>query len=137
MTGKLKVGRHDNKIYEWVVAYMVEHLGNPPTIREIRAGLSIPSTSTVGFAVKRLKKRGLISFEDGLTRNIQIVGSWWVANGVSISGMTGEQIEAKFAELGRLQTLCDQQRGEIEDLKRKLADTDARITDEFGIGEGT
>ena len=59
-----------------ILQYIVQHIdtrGYPPTVREIGAGVSLSSSSTVHAHLRRLEKMGLIRRDPVLTRAVQVV----------------------------------------------------------------
>ena len=65
------------EIFDFIVHYKKREDGNSPTIRDIRDGLNISSTSVVTYHLGVLEKRGLLR-RDG--HNISVVGGWWIVN---------------------------------------------------------
>lgn len=59
------------EVLEFIRNY-VEVTGSPPTVREIRDGLGVSSTSTVQAHLVTLRKRGLIRSPKMKARSIQI-----------------------------------------------------------------
>ncbi len=67
-----------DRVYDWIVGYMRESAGLPPTVREIRDGVGIKSTSTVAYQIKKLVDAGRITRRPGVYgRNIAIPEAFW------------------------------------------------------------
>lgn len=72
--GDDKVGR----VYRFLVAYMTQHHGLPPSIREIQQGAQISSTSMVVYLLRKLADQERIVFVEGSNaRNFYLPGSTW------------------------------------------------------------
>ena len=54
------------------IAKTVDEKGYSPSVRDIKAALSIRSTSTVHTYLQRLEERGLLSKEEGKSRTLRI-----------------------------------------------------------------
>ena len=61
-----------DKIYCFVAAFLKAY-GYPPTVREIRDGLLLKSTSIVCKHLKELEKQGLIEREKNQSRAIRLI----------------------------------------------------------------
>lgn len=64
-----KLTRMQQKVYDYVLAYIAEH-GYPPAVREIGAALGLNSPSTVHFHLKHLAELGYIDKADNKGRAI-------------------------------------------------------------------
>lgn len=79
----------DNKVKIWgaFLDYLVDHAGQPPTMRQIAEMCGISSTSVVSHHVDTLIDEGwLVKIDDekGYSRNITIPGGWWTPPGSEI-----------------------------------------------------
>ena len=61
------------KIVEYIRAH-VEENGYPPTFREIARSVGLKSTSTVDHHLRRLRELGVLQYEDGRFRALQLLG---------------------------------------------------------------
>ena len=61
------------QIYDFIVSYVQEQL-YPPSIREIRDGTGLKSTSSVVGHLKALEKKGMINITEYEPRAIKLVG---------------------------------------------------------------
>ncbi len=61
------------KIVEYIRAH-VEENGYPPTFREIAQSVGLKSTSTVDHHLRRLRELGVLQYEDGRFRALQLLG---------------------------------------------------------------
>ena len=61
------------KIVECIRAH-VEANGYPPTFREIAHSVGLKSTSTVDHHLRRLRELGVLQYEDGRFRALQLLG---------------------------------------------------------------
>ena len=61
------------KIVECIRAH-VEENGYPPTFREIAQSVGLKSTSTVDHHLRRLRELGVLQYEDGRFRALQLLG---------------------------------------------------------------
>ena len=61
------------KIVECIRAH-VEANGYPPTFREIARSVGLKSTSTVDHHLRRLRELGVLQYEDGRFRALQLLG---------------------------------------------------------------
>lgn len=69
-----KLGR----VYRFLVEYMTEHYGLPPSIREIQQGANISSTSMVVFLLRKLADQERIIYVDNSSaRNFYLPGATW------------------------------------------------------------
>lgn len=73
MTENKKAHPRCAEIYKYIVNYIVEHQ-YPPTVREIRSGVSVNSTSTVYKYMEELKEQGKIDFQSKQPRTITVNG---------------------------------------------------------------
>lgn len=72
--GDDKLGR----VYSFLIAYMTEHYGLPPSIREIQKGAQISSTSMVVFLLRKLADQERIVYVDNSSaRNFYLPGATW------------------------------------------------------------
>lgn len=67
------------KLFDFIVAYKVEHDGNSPTYREMMAATGLTSTSMVAWHLEKLEDAGLIERPQqvGNSRVIEVVGGRW------------------------------------------------------------
>lgn len=67
------------KLFDFIVAYKVEHDGNSPTYREMMAATGLTSTSMVAWHLEKLEAEGLIERPQqvGNSRVIEVVGGEW------------------------------------------------------------
>lgn len=72
LSEKERMLQQQNKVYDFVVRYITEHL-YPPTLKEIGAGVGIKGTADVQRDLRRLQDRGLLILETGY-RAIRLVG---------------------------------------------------------------
>ena len=61
------------KIVDYIRAH-VEENGYPPTFREIARSVGLKSTSTVDHHLRRLRELGVLQYEDGRFRALQLLG---------------------------------------------------------------
>ncbi len=61
------------KIVDFIRAH-VEENGYPPTFREIARSVGLRSTSTVDHHLRRLRELGVLQYEDGRFRALQLLG---------------------------------------------------------------
>lgn len=61
------------EVYNFIKSY-IENNGYPPTTREIGAGVSLKSTSSVFVHLETLKGKGLIDFNESSPRTITLCG---------------------------------------------------------------
>ncbi len=107
----------EKKILDFI-ANTIELTGYPPTIRDIRDGLSIKSTSTVHAYLERLEKKGEISRDIKKSRSLR----------VERQGATGELV--KVPVLGKVAagipiTAVENREGYVEfALDRKICSED-------------
>lgn len=73
-------------VWGYLCAYMVEHTGRPPAVREIAKGLGGCSLGSVSKALSQLQVQGKIRYRYGTRRNIEIVGATFLLP----AGSTGE-----------------------------------------------
>jgi SOS-response transcriptional repressor LexA len=59
---------------EAVLRYLKAHTASPPTIREIKAGCGISSTSLVAAALDELALAGQITMQRGVSRSVRLAG---------------------------------------------------------------
>ena len=57
----------------------IEKHGYAPTIRELCSILNVSSPATINDKLKRLRKNGIITYEDGKSRTIKILDRKWLA----------------------------------------------------------
>lgn len=62
------------EILEMVTGYIREH-GFSPTLREIADATGISSSSVVAYHLSHMRDAGIITYRDGLSRTIAIVGA--------------------------------------------------------------
>ena len=62
----------ETQVYESIKAFLAER-GYSPVVRDISAALGV-STSTVHYHMHRLRRKGLIAFENGKPRTVRLVG---------------------------------------------------------------
>lgn len=72
LTQKEQMIQQQDKVYDFVVQYITEHL-YPPTLKEIGAGVGIKGTDGVQRDLRRLQDRGLLKIDTGY-RAIRLVG---------------------------------------------------------------
>jgi len=60
------------RIVDFIRAHVAEN-GYPPTFREIGANVGLKSPSTVDHHMKRLRELGVLQYEEGLFRSIQLL----------------------------------------------------------------
>ena len=58
MRTQMRTPMYDEKIFEWVKVYFIQH-GYAPSFREVGEGLNI-SVNTVHYSVQRLLDKGLL-----------------------------------------------------------------------------
>lgn len=63
------------------IAKVVNENGYSPSVRDIKAALSIRSTSTVHTYLQRLEEKGVISKEDGKSRTLRVDPAYQAAMG--------------------------------------------------------
>lgn len=69
-----------DRILAFICQFKQEHAGIPPTIRDIRDGCAISSTSNVIYHLDRLERDGYIRrLPDIDARNIILAGEQWLA----------------------------------------------------------
>ena len=61
------------KIVDFIRAH-VEENGYPPTFREIARSVGLKSTSTIDHHLRRLRELGVLQYEDGRFRALQLLG---------------------------------------------------------------
>lgn len=61
------------------INYFIEEHGYAPTIRELCSILNVSSPATINDKLKRLRKNGIITYEDGKSRTIKILDRKWLA----------------------------------------------------------
>ena len=61
-------------VLEYIKQFMHQN-GFAPTLREIKSGLDISSTSMVDFYLSKLRKAGKITYYDGMARTIRVLGT--------------------------------------------------------------
>ena len=85
----------EQAVYEFLVAFKIEHDGNTPTRREIMEACGITSTSVVNYYLDRLERKGLIEQpRNGASRMIVVTGGCWQAP----CWLAAEQKEARAAQ---------------------------------------
>lgn len=70
-----------DKVFDFIIAYKVEHQGNTPTICEIQKGCGLSSTSLVHYHLEHLVDAGRITRTGASGRNIEIPGAGWELRG--------------------------------------------------------
>ena len=68
------------RVFKYLTLYKQRNDGNSPSLREICAVCSIPSTSNAMYILISLERKGMIRLPGGV-RNIHIVGGKWIYNG--------------------------------------------------------
>jgi SOS-response transcriptional repressor LexA len=73
-----KSAARDDLVFRFILEFKWAHDGNSPTIREIKEGCEMSSTSYVMFILRRLESRGLIECPHfGKNRMIVVSGGRW------------------------------------------------------------
>ena len=75
----------DEQIIEFIQAVCDEN-GFSPSIREICKEFGYASTSTVKFRLDRMRRDGLVTFNDRLPRTLKVTGMKVVLDGVNVIG---------------------------------------------------
>lgn len=67
------------QVYDFLVAYMTAHCGQPPPLREIQRALGMSSISVAFYHLQQLAAEGRIAFfdEPSLSRGFYLPGSTW------------------------------------------------------------
>lgn len=68
----MKLGKRQESIYEFLLAYTAEH-GYPPSVREIGAAVGLASPSTVHMHLKSLEESGFIRRNSKKPRTIELI----------------------------------------------------------------
>lgn len=63
----------EEKVLNYIKQYHEEH-SLMPTVREIRAGVGLKSTSSVHYVLQKLREQGMIAEANNKSRSCQIVG---------------------------------------------------------------
>ena len=69
----MKITRRQQEILDYIKQYIKEH-HYPPSIRDIAAFFSLASAGGVHKHLNNLKKKGIITFENNISRSIHILG---------------------------------------------------------------
>lgn len=78
-----RFNKRADAIFNFIIQFKTTNDGRSPTIREIAAGCTIPSTSVVNYHLQRLSQAGRITLNgQGQTRQITVPGGQWVYKGV-------------------------------------------------------
>ncbi len=72
-----------NELYEWIKNYLKE-FQHSPSIRQMMEGMKLRSPAPIQSRLKHLQEKGLISWQEGKARTLQIVED--IYNGVPILG---------------------------------------------------
>jgi len=64
-----------HRIYQYVIAWKSIHNGNSPSVRQIRDGVGVRSTSTVWRYLRMLQRANVLAIDGA--RNITVPGSDW------------------------------------------------------------
>ena len=65
------LSKKEKEVYDYICA-TIEENGYSPSVRDIKAALSIRSTSTVHTYLQRLEEKGLLSKENGKSRTLRV-----------------------------------------------------------------
>ena len=66
------------RIYSYIIRYMTDSRGRPPTVREIVVGCKVPQT-TLYYHLRILENEGFIERTgEGVSRNIGIPDARWI-----------------------------------------------------------
>ena len=68
-----KLSDRQERIVDFIRSYLAEN-GYPPTFREIGVSVGLKSPSTVDHHMKRLREMGVLQYEEGHFRSIQLSG---------------------------------------------------------------
>ena len=62
----------DDELLEYIDRYVADH-GYSPSIREICAAFGYASTCSVKLRLDKMRRQGLVTFEDMLPRTVRVV----------------------------------------------------------------
>ena len=65
------------KVLRFIVEFKADNDGVSPSVREIMAGPGVKSTSVANYHLVKLKDEGMITYEKGNARTIQVIGGSW------------------------------------------------------------
>ena len=66
------------EVLEFIIAYKSEHDGVSPSFREIGEACGMVSTSTVAYYLASLRADGILDFQDGVPRSIEVMSGRWL-----------------------------------------------------------
>lgn len=69
----MNMSKSERWCYEFIKKFMLENQ-YAPSVDEIAAGLGYKSKSTVANLLSSLRKKGMITWEDGKSRTIRVKG---------------------------------------------------------------
>lgn len=71
--GREEMTEKQQEVYDFIKSY-IENNGYPPSTRDIGAGVSLKSTSSVFSHLENLKRKGYIDFNESSPRTITLCG---------------------------------------------------------------
>lgn len=72
ITSETPTTRRQREVLRFIESFIAEH-GYAPSVREIGSHLNIRSPNGLKYHLDALRKRGLITWEKGLSRTLQVV----------------------------------------------------------------